>query len=300
MSNECLIDAAARRRLGRVNWAMGYGNYTILYETGGIHYKICKILFGADGSYYVTSPYHPAQKAAVMKMTVNYSQREILIPYEELIDTASADDDEKRLKLSHHPSGFIQFSGEGILSGKNPDGSIKGVGVESWPLNDPVAGPSFGITLLGVDQFAQAAKIKGDSCIFSSEEFTPVPGGNGFLLEGFYFPSASRRFVVTEPDGSRTISLVHPTGTLLRLKALLASETCTLPGLIGLTLYPETVNFDGNAVGFMLSSSTGNIRFNEQGDKLGDGLFCAYPRPSTIPIKRSLDYPGPSTRTGNL
>lgn len=273
---------------------MTYGNYTVLYAKGGIHYKICKIFFGADGSYYVTSPYHPVQKAVLMKMTVNYSLHQIVVPYEELIDVASADDDEKRLKLSHHPSGFIHFSGEGILSGKNSDGTIKGIGVESWPLTDPVSGPAFGITLLGVDQFDQAATLKGSSCIFSSEEVTPVPDANGFLLEGFYFPAVARRFIVIEPDGSKTISIVHPTGTLLRLKVILASDKCTLPGFIGLTLYAEKVDFDGNAIGFMLSASTGNIRFNEQGDKLGDGVFCAYPRPSSIPINRSLEYYPPT------
>jgi hypothetical protein len=109
--------------------------YTVVYEKGGHRYKLCKIFFGSDGSYYVTSPYHPAEGATLLKATVNYALSEMEIPVEQAIDAAAAEDDELRIKLSHHPDGFLQFSGQGIVSGKDADGNIRSIGVMSWPLD---------------------------------------------------------------------------------------------------------------------------------------------------------------------
>lgn len=186
---------------------MGYGNYTIIYEQAGISYKLCRIFFGADGSYYVTSPYHPEGKAALVKATVNYSLAEMYIPFEQAIDIASAEDDEKRIKFSHHPDGFVQFSGDGVVSGKDADGNIRGVGIMSWPLDRPVIGPAFGIALRDIEQFEQVDRLKGELCIFRHEEITTTPGAKDFGLEGYYFPPLWRRFVRSEPDGTKTIQL---------------------------------------------------------------------------------------------
>src|SRR2546423_12523824 len=60
-------------------------------------------------------------------------------------ELATLDDDERRLKISHHPDGFLQFSGQGIRSGRDENGNPKGLGTHSFPLNLPTLGPSFGI-----------------------------------------------------------------------------------------------------------------------------------------------------------
>ena len=104
---------------------MHYGKYTIVYQKPEAEYKLCKIWFGADGSYYVTSPYHPEGRAFLMKIRVNYSLQEMTVPLEEAIDTAGLDDDDRRLKLAHHPDGFVQFSGHGILSGRDSATKLK-------------------------------------------------------------------------------------------------------------------------------------------------------------------------------
>jgi hypothetical protein len=84
---------------------------TVVFTTANGSFKICKIWFGADGSYYVTSPYHPAEKAVLWKFTINYAVQEQCVGFEEAVDSGSVDDDDHRLKLTHHTSGFIQFSG---------------------------------------------------------------------------------------------------------------------------------------------------------------------------------------------
>lgn len=63
------------------------------------------------------SPYHPSKEAVVFIATVNYTLETMDISFDELIDVASVEDDQQRLKLSHHLSGFIQISGQGIISG---------------------------------------------------------------------------------------------------------------------------------------------------------------------------------------
>jgi len=268
---------------------MDYGKYTVLYEKNGTLYKLCKIFFGADGSYYVTSPYHPAQRALVFMVTVNYAQPEIEIPLGDALDVAAAEDDNKRIKLSHHPDGFLQFSGEGIISGKDDEGRIRGLGVMSWPLDSPTRGPSFGATIFGVDQFEQAGKPTKDSLIFKQAELPELPEATSLTLEGYYLPPLWRRFVRITPEGIPVISISHPAGTVLDLKVILASGKCTLPGLIGLEVYPSFGSLEGATSGFILSGSTGNLRRNEQGELLGDGIYCVYPR-QEAEARRSLDY----------
>src|SRR5438552_2891197 len=122
------------------------GKYTIVFESRAGRCKLFKMWYGSDGSYYVTVPYHSARKAVLFKQTVNYVTSVPktvdggdLIPADQAIDIASSDD--TRIKLSHHPDGFLQFSGAGVLSGKNADGSIRGIGIQSWPLAAGCRGP---------------------------------------------------------------------------------------------------------------------------------------------------------------
>ncbi len=213
---------------------MPRARYRIVYEKGGIRYKLCRLFFGPDGSYYVTSPYHPSGEAVLMKMTVNYAHPEMAIPLTQAIDIASVDDDEKRLKLSHHPDGFLQFSGPGITSGRDTEGNIRGIGVMSWPLDAPILGPAFALAVRGVEKFEQESRPKGETCTFRHEELTPTQSADLLILEGYYFPPRWRRFVRTEADGSKSISIIHPAHAVLKLKVVLLPENCPRPGFIGL------------------------------------------------------------------
>ena len=152
---------------------------TILYK-GKLH-KICKIWFGSDGSYYVAVPYHPANKAVLFKQTVNFDASApkkvddyYVTPLSEAIDMGSSDD--ARIKLSHHPDGFIHFSGDGLISGRKPDGSPKGIGIQSWPLKLGCRGPAFSLSIWGIEQFGAAEVQAKNQCILNYDQLTVIPG----------------------------------------------------------------------------------------------------------------------------
>ncbi len=88
---------------------MAYGTFIAIYEKDGISHKLCRIFFNADGSYYITSSYHQAEKAALMKVTVNYALLQATICFEQAIDIASAEDDDKRLKFSRVCAAYYNY-----------------------------------------------------------------------------------------------------------------------------------------------------------------------------------------------
>jgi hypothetical protein len=274
---------------------MGKGKYTIALESQGARHKLCKLWFGSDGSYYVTVPYHPANKAVLAKTTVNYTtsvpktvDESAEARLDQAIDVASSDD--ARIKLSHHPDGFVHFSGSGVLSGKNPDGSIKGIGVNSCPLGRRISGPAFTVSIFGVNEFQVADASEENSCVFREEDMTFIPGSRGLVVEGHYFPTIWRRFVQTRDDGSKTIPIVHPAGVILDLRVLLPNDKCPIGGFFGLEVFGNIGAAEESPSGFCLSSSAGNLRKNEKGELLGDMLVCSYPRQEGTPTRRSLDY----------
>jgi hypothetical protein len=245
---------------------------------------------GPDGSYYVTSPYHPTTQAHLFKATVNYARDQMTIPVSELIDSAAFDDDEGRLKFSHHPDGFVQFSGTGVLSGKDDAGNIRSMGVMSWPLEAPARGPAFAVAMIGIEKFEQLQTLKGDRCTFTHREVCSVPDPVLFVLEGHYFPPLWRRFVRTSHKGEPIITVVHQTRASLSLKVLLPPVTAKFQGFIGIELYTYPLE-EPDEAGFFISGPTGNIRVNEHGEKLGDGIFCCFPR--SFETKRSLAFGNP-------
>jgi hypothetical protein len=268
--------------------------HTVIYKKDGERYKLCKIFFGNDGSYYVTSPYHPAEAAVLFKATVNYAMNEMDLSLEHALDVAAAEDDEKRIKLSHHPDGFLQFSGQGIVSGKDHEGNIRGIGVMSCPLDRLTRRPAFGLTMAGLEDFEKPDRVKDIPCVFRHEELTPIPGPHVFVLEGYYLPTLWRRFVRVRPDGTRVVPLVHPAGVVIELKAIFPSEQCARQNFFGLEIYTvPRVEGDVRGPAFTISGSTGNLRENEHGQLLGDGIWCRYPRDFDAPNQRSLDYAGP-------
>jgi len=264
---------------------MSVAKFLIVYGTAGVWYKLCTIVIDRQGSYYVTSPYHPIQKAFMAILTVDYSKREMSIPAADAVDCAEFNDEAGRLKLSHHPDGLVQFSGHGILSGRDFDGSIKGIGVQSWPLDRPVRGPAFSIVAHGITSFETLAATRTQIVRFSETELAPMVGPSFIVLESFYCPAFWRRFIRSDQNGHH-MDIVHPNGAILRLKVLLPRENCIRQGFLGVALCAET-KAEGPAPAFFMSGPTGNIRVVD-GRKLGDGIFCMYPRQT--PARRSLEW----------
>jgi hypothetical protein len=274
-------------------------DYTVAYSAAGGTVDLCKIIMGGDGSYYLTAPFHPHDKALAAIMTVNYAEPQEILRFEEALEVAVLEDDDKRLKLSHHPDGFIQFSGEGVLSGRNQDGSPKGLGTYSWPLRRPTLGPSFGMAFGDPHGSGRPTMGRPRTVIFEEEDIAHMRKGElaGLRIAGYYLPVPWREYVQRIGPDRYEIGIVNPGAqAVLRLRVLLAPVDSDLPGLIGLQAVPHGLLMPSGGAGYMVTSSTGNLRRNEDGDLLGDQLVCVYPRPNLSDPANymSLNYPLPA------
>jgi hypothetical protein len=114
----------------------------------GVNRKIAKIIHHSEGGFAVMVPYHKARSGTLLKIPLDYDLKGASwVPFGECVGYSAND----RVKLSFHPDGFVQFSGENpskILSGRDPDtGQPRGLGLMSNPLSHPVrSGPTFGIS----------------------------------------------------------------------------------------------------------------------------------------------------------
>ena len=253
---------------------MATAGFTIVLVVDGVRRKMCKLLLHDDGSYFLTVPYHPSGKVLLARMRVNYPHPE-KNRIEPPVDFALLDDDEHRLKLSHHPDGFVQFSGKGILSGVHSDGTPKGMGLRSWPIAKPPAGPAIGITILGANAFAEAGPARATDVEFRAEEMVRNPWDTGYLIEFYYMPRMWTRFLTPTENGGHRIQRQHPTGTVLDLRA--CWNPGSIGGLVGVEMYPAPIALGGAESGFVYSSPTGDVHYDEDGDLVGEAIYASFP-----------------------
>jgi hypothetical protein len=260
--------------------------YRILWRDNDAFTKLCTIILGKDGSYYVTSPYHPIDEAYVHRMRIRYGKHgeDIRIPKEHILEYGFLKDVQNNLKLAHHPDGFIHFSGRGLRSGKDENGVPKGLGVQAWPLSSFCAGPAFGMSIVGMQHFKKHdAKETDNLIIFDSSDFSHEVQLTTFVVEGHYFPGDCRQFIYPSSKGGLEITKIHPTGLSMPLRVLLPDPSCALRGFIGLRMYPhENQIFRDCQCGFHLGSSAGNEIIDEQGVHWFEQLYCFYPKLSAI------------------
>jgi hypothetical protein len=202
------------------------GRYAIVFEEIDVRYKLCRIIFGSDGSYFVTCPYYGAQdkQAAFVTYTVNYTLDSMDVKLSDSIDVASLGHPDRGLKLSHHPDGFLQFSGPGVTSGRDADGTVQGFGVMSWTLDRPAQGPAFGVTIRGLDSFETANRRRRGDITFSESDVAMVTEPRMYHVEGYFFPPLHGRFVRRSTEGSREISVIDPSGRVLPLRVLMPRD----------------------------------------------------------------------------
>ena len=104
---------------------------------------------------------------------------------------------EDRVKLSYHPDGFVQFSGEiggKVISGKDfTTGLPKGIGLTTKTIYKPVfSGPTFGLTVWGLDDFDKTKNETRNIVIFEENDWyyrgcSPEKATSWFI-EFFVFP----------------------------------------------------------------------------------------------------------------
>ena len=137
-----------------------------------------------------------------------------LISYKETIDLGNHDDN-KRLKFTHHLSGFIQVSGAGVLSGKDKDGNPKGIGINSYSLLHPVPGPAFSCVIHQVNQYKETVAEGKDKRIFKIEDFHLFEKSDIVVFEGYCFTEKQRRFVRVDERGIQYVNINHPSGVVI-------------------------------------------------------------------------------------
>jgi hypothetical protein len=240
--------------------------------------KLMKFWWGTDGSYYFSCPYISGGRVLLFKTTVNYNKQEKESSLDDSLELALLEDDDRRLKVSHHPDGFLQFSGEGIRSGRDTEGQPKGIGTTSWGVDHPTRGPSFGMSVFGLHAFARLERPGRGDLVFREEDVSFPPRWSSLHIEGYILPSLWARFVRREQNRS-VISLSHPAGVVLTMPVVFTPPGIGLPSILAVEVYGDFGVFkeaEQNG-GFLMSTSTGNLRRNAEGELLGDGLFAVSP-----------------------
>jgi hypothetical protein len=260
--------------------------HTIVIEDQGTLRKITKIVPYRGGGFAVLVPYHEARRGHLLKFPVDYSKRDLGVSSAEATEYSAED----RVKLSLHPDGFVQFSGENlgkIVSGRDPGtGEPRGLGVMSRPLSAPVnTGPTFGIVVWGLSEFEPLdADGRHNAVVFSEEDYyyrrcTPDTW-NGYVIEGFVLKD---RYwgAVRNCEGKLTMSMMP---MFEAVGAVFEFRVVPLPGqpvLLGLMTSKVETGFDTPS-GFTLNGPS-DLKSEE-------ALAAIYPAPEDLGISSSLDY----------
>ena len=260
--------------------------HTILLDCADVTRKVAKLFFTGDGSYGITAPYHEAKKVVVFKAEVDYNKNTQIIGYKDTIELSALDDE--RLKLSHHTSGFVQYSGNGVKSGLDENGQPKGVGLFSSRLENIGSGPAFTLTVQGIEKLETTDKNSKHDVRFDLDGITPLQGSNGINVEGHYFQPKYRRFVYQAADGNRYINVLHPIGQPIRMRVVLAPTDCEYPGFIALELYRNIFSMPED--GFSINGPGEILEPRHDGDRRGILLFCGTSVDAWLKNARSLKY----------
>jgi hypothetical protein len=123
------------------------------------------------------------------------------------------------VKFSYHPDGFVQFSSASnykIKSGRNLDGSPKGLGVLSWPLSNPVlSGASMTISFWGLSGFKKLMPNRiNNSYVFETQQSIRHPSAKfpknyipAYAMAMYIIPKSTRGDII-DIDGRKFAHLV--------------------------------------------------------------------------------------------
>ncbi|MBU1131591.1 hypothetical protein KJ840_05675 [Patescibacteria group bacterium] len=214
-------------------------------------YKILSINCSKkDGSINIFFPYCKDKNAYIKEHKHKYKAGIFYVkPYqikkEFIVD--------KTTKLSIHKSGFVQLSGDGILSGINKiTGKPKGIGIFSSPLHNPVkSGPTFVFNCWGVNESFEllTKRIKGHQYIILDKEKGDFTGRffdqketilNSYLLEFFIFPEEANKYIYEYNQkpfiNHRIVNYIHDPGAIFSHPVLdlkyFNGVLCVFPALI--------------------------------------------------------------------
>lgn len=259
--------------------------------------KLTKIVgYGAQG-FAVVTPYHLARSGFVGKVPRDYSKvGRTWVPHQDIVGFTA----ESRVKLSYHPDGFVQFSGEvqgTVISGRDPQsGEPKGIGLMSNPLTSPIrSGPTFGITAWGLQDFAALdAPQSDDVVLFGPDDMyfrgTTPAEANALWLEVLAFP---KRYWAGVRQRGRDYVLTMAFKDFAASRAAIDLKVIDLPGqdvLLAGFVSHQHVKFPSPS-GWVLNGPGSRAI-----DGKGHSLIAFYPRVAKLAEGRSsLDRFAPAT-----
>lgn len=259
----------------------------------GLARKVTKIISYREGGFRLLAPYHAAKQGFVTKTMVDYSKTEHQVRVE-TTESFSAGD---RVKLSYHPDGFVQFSGERagkIISGRDAvTGEPKGLGFMTNPLNSPVLpGPSFGISFWGLDDFrVQKGKPHGDLITFEEDDFvyehcdesTWGSYGISFFIFSLYFQPYVRKTGPKQFELDLWLNQFMRDGAAFNLKVVRLGQQ---PWFLGAAAFrrPPMVSDGGPSSGWIMGSPGALTNTSVK-----PVMHARYPD-AGLKTERSLDY----------
>ena len=264
--------------------------------------KVTKIISYREGGFGLLAPYHAAKQGFVTKTMVDYSKTEQQV----LIETTERFSASDRVKLSYHPDGFVQFSGENtgkIIAGRDAvTREPKGLGFMTNPLNSPVlTGPSFGISFWGLDDFqVQKGKPHGDLITFEEDDFvyehcdesTWGSYGISFFIFSLYFQPYVRKTGPKRFELDLWLNQFMRDGAAFNLKVVRLGQQ---PWFLGAAAFrrPPVVSDGGPSSGWVIASP------GAMTNTWVKPVMHAYYPDAGLKIERSLDYDEWTTPTGD-
>jgi hypothetical protein len=254
--------------------------------------RVTKLIPYRAGGFAVLVPYHSARKGYLAKHTVDYRQSDAWAHRSAMQEYSASD----RVKLSFHPDGFVQFSGENpgrITSGRDPvTGEPRGLGLLlEHQLNRPIlSGPTFSITVWGLGDFVEETD-SGTAVVFRQEDCylrgCLPDAANGYAIEGFVFPlrylSAARQ-VGGQLRLSLACMLFEATAGVLDFVVLPLPDQPIVVGLVASRLQVEFPESSG----FALTSPSDR----REGSPIANALLAVYPEQMPGPPGATLDFTG--------
>lgn len=190
----------------------------ILLNEGLLRVKVSKIIFYRNHTgFSLLAPYHSEKNGYLFKMRRNLnkdSNEEFKISWDDTIPFSAKD----RVKLSIHPDGFVQFSGENpgkIISGRDKvSGEIKGLGILTSPLSYPINGPTFALQVWGLKDYKKDSSKTPVNAEFYEHDYeyrlATKENWNSYIIEGFVFPLFFLNFSYINIRGERVLSYTNP------------------------------------------------------------------------------------------
>lgn len=249
---------------------------TLIFQKNERQLKLFKLIFHADGSYFVTAPYHKENSAFVFKAIVDYRKNTQSTPLDEMIDKMELDDEKLALKISHHPDGFLQFSGTNIRSGREANGTPKGMGIQSWNHDNPPHGPAFSMTIKNINFLNSNDKVSQENYIINANTIIDGLEYEDIAIEGFFIPINFMQYIFIE-GGIEYISLTHPSGINLKLHVIRPTSNSKCKGFFGISIQMIKLQFESIESGFAFSTSSGDVKLEDGRIIQGTCMYAIYP-----------------------